>query len=152
MEAGISDLLDPRWMTLDLQARDREEAIRELAGLLERAGKLDDPEQFVAAVLARESQGSTAVGMGVAIPHGKSPAVREAAVAFGRSSRGVDFPAPDDQPVDLVFLIAAPEGAHDWHLQALARLARRLMHDDVRAALRAARAPEEVIRALEERG
>lgn len=148
MELMLEELLNESLIELDLQATDRESAIRELAALLDRAGKLADVEEYVAAVLAREALGTTAVGMGVAIPHGKSAAVREAAVAFGRSRAGVEFAAPDHRPVDLVFLIAAPEGAHDLHLQALARLARRLMHDQVRAALRQARTPGEVVRAL----
>lgn len=148
MEASLSHLLDESLVTLELRATEREAAIRELAGLLDRAGKLADVDSYVAAVLAREALGTTAVGMGVAIPHGKSAAVRQAAVAFGRSRAGVDFAAPDGRRVDLVFLIAAPEGAHDLHLQALARLARRLMHDEVRAALRQARTAGEVVRAL----
>ncbi|HEY8394335.1 MAG TPA: fructose PTS transporter subunit IIA [Thermaerobacter sp.] len=148
VETVLRHLLDESLVTLELEATERAAAIRELAGLLHRAGKLVDVEEYVAAVMAREALGSTAVGLGVAIPHGKSAAVRQAAVAFGRSRTGVDFAAPDGRPVDLVFLIAAPEAAHDLHLQALARLARRLMHDEVRAALRQARTAGEVVRAL----
>lgn len=148
MDVSLSHLLDESLVTLELRATEREAAIRELAGLLDRAGKLADLDSYVAAVLAREALGTTAVGMGVAIPHGKSAAVRQAAVAFGRSRTGVDFSAPDGRAVDLVFLVAAPEGAHDLHLQALARLARRLTHDEVCAALRQARTAGEVVRAL----
>ncbi|GAB6876902.1 PTS sugar transporter subunit IIA [Thermaerobacter litoralis] len=148
MNCALNDLLDESLVTLELKASHREAAIWELAGLLDRAGKLVDIEKYVAAVMAREALGTTAVGMGVAIPHGKSAAVRTAAVAFGRAPAGVDFGAPDGAPVDLIFLIAAPEGAHDVHLQALANLARRLMHDEVRAALRQARTSGEVIKAL----
>ncbi|BDG59485.1 PTS sugar transporter subunit IIA [Caldinitratiruptor microaerophilus] len=148
MELALGELLDERLITLDLQATEREGAIRELAGLIDRAGKLADRDEYVNAVLAREALGSTGVGHGVAIPHGKSPAVREAAVAFGRSRTGVDFAAPDGRPADLVFLIAAPEGAHDLHLKALAHLARRLVHDEVREALRQAGSAHEVVRVL----
>lgn len=144
----IRELIHPATVDLDLAARDRDEAIRALAGLLAAGGAVTDLEAYLAAVRAREEHGTTAVGFGVAIPHGKSAGVARAAVAFGRAPRGLEWPALDAEPVRLVFLIAAPEGAHDVHLRALAQLARMLMHEEVRNKLLAARTPEDAIAAL----
>ena len=145
----IDDLIAPSHVTLDLQATDRRGVIRELAGLLEQAGRVDDPPTYVDAVLAREEEtGGTGMESGVAIPHAKSPAVSRAALAFGRSSAGVDFGAEDGTPSDIVFLIAAPEGADELHVRVLSRLARKLIHDDFRDALREADSPEALVETL----
>ena len=88
------------------------------------------------AVREREEKGTTGMEMGIAIPHAKSEAVSRPGVVFARSPSGVDFAAPDGTPADLLFLIAAPEGAADLHLTLLSRLARRLVHDSFRSALR----------------
>jgi fructose-specific phosphotransferase system IIA component len=145
----ISDLMTPARVTLDLKANDRKEAVRELAALLLNDGALTDLDAYLAAVEARESLGTTAVGFGIAIPHAKSHGVAHAAVAFGRSNHGVAWTSLDDDPAQLIFLIAAPEGANDVHLNALARLARRLMHDEVRQQLLAADTAEAAIGAID---
>ena len=96
-------------------------------------------------VWAREQEtGGTGMESGIAIPHAKSPAVLRASVAFGHSQAGVDFGAEDGSPADLIFLIAAPEGADDLHVRVLSRLARRLIHEGFRTALREAASPEAV--------
>lgn len=147
---SIDDLTGPRLVRLDLEAADRWAAIDELAGLLAADGRLRDPERFAAAVRAREEEGPTGMEMGVAIPHAKSEAVLRPAVAFGRSAAGIDFGAPDGTPADLLFLIAAPEGGADLHLVVLSRLARRLVHESFRTALREAATAEAAVQTIRE--
>lgn len=149
MVMTIEDVTGPSLMSVDLQATDRRQAIEELAGLLRSDGRLSDPEPFVAAVLAREEEtGGTGMESGIAIPHGKSPSVTRPSVAFGRSAEGIDFGAEDGTKADLIFLIAAPEGADDAHVTLLSRLARRLIHESFRDSLRAARTPEDVFEVI----
>jgi fructose PTS system EIIA component len=145
----IDDLINPNLVKLDLEATDRRGAIRELAGLMEQDGRVDDPPTYVEAVLAREEEtGGTGMESGVAIPHAKSAAVSRPSLAFGRSNPGIDFGAEDGTPSDLVFLIAAPQGADELHVRVLSRLARKLIHDDFRAALRDADSPEQLVETL----
>ncbi len=146
---SIADLITPSLITLNLEATDAEQACSELGALLVRDKAVVDLSAYLSAVFAREALGTTAVGFGVAIPHGKSSSVARAGVAFGRSERGLAWSSLDDEPVHLVFLIAAPEAAHDLHLKALAQLARLLMHDEVRNRLLAARTADEVLQALQ---
>lgn len=139
MSTTISDLIGPDLITTDLAATDAPGAVRELAGLLADAGRVTDVDAYVDAVLAREQEtGGTGMGSGIAIPHAKSDGVARAAVAFGRSSSGVDFGSEDGPDADLVFLIAAPVGEDDLHVTLLSRLARRLVHASFRDALREA--------------
>jgi len=145
---NIQELITPEIISMDLKARRPDEAMQELGALMAAAGMVDDLDAYLQAVREREALGTTAVGFGVAIPHGKSNAVRRAAVAFGRSVRGIEWESLDGGPVHMVFLIAAPDGANDLHLQALAQLARLLMHEDVRQKLLAAQSPDDVLRAL----
>jgi fructose-specific phosphotransferase system IIA component len=114
-------------------------------------GRLSDPDSYVQAVLAREEEtGGTGMESGIAIPHAKSAGVARPAIAFARSSRGLDFGAEDGTPADLVFLIAAPEGADELHVKMLSRLARRLVHEQFRARLRQAATPDEVVAVIRE--
>jgi len=137
-------------MTMDLSAADKWEAIAELAGLLETAGRLTSLPEFLAAVREREALVSTGVGMGVGIPHGKSPAVRTPSIAFGRSHHGVDFAAIDGEPVQLLFLLAVPESlGNREYMRALADLARLLVHETFRESLLAATSVEEVMAVLQ---
>mgnify|MGYP000850523421 CR=1 FL=1 len=145
---SIRELITPETVTLDLKAERPEEAMAELGALLVRSGAVSDLDAYLEAVKAREAQGTTAVGFGVAIPHGKSSAVSRAAVAFGRSRSSLEWESLDGEPVKMVFLIAAPDGAHDLHLKALSQLARLLMHEDVRGKLLSAATPADVVNAL----
>ncbi len=141
----IEDLTGPSLISVNLSATDRRGAIEELAKLLEAAGRVTDVPVYVDAVWAREEEtGGTGMESGIAIPHAKSAAVATSSVAFGRSEGGVDFGAEDGSAADLIFLIAAPEGADDLHVRVLSRLARRLIHEEFRTALREAGSPEAV--------
>ncbi len=141
----IEELTSPSLVSVRLAATERRAAIEELAKLLEADGRVGDVPAYVDAVWAREQEtGGTGMESGIAIPHAKSPAVLRASVAFGHSQAGVDFGAEDGSPADLIFLIAAPEGADDLHVRVLSRLARRLIHEGFRTALREAASPEAV--------
>ena len=146
---SIRELITPGTVTLDLKAGSPEEAMAELGALLVASGAVTDLDTYLQAVKAREAMGTTAVGFGVAIPHGKSGAVSRAAVAFGRSRSALNWESLDGEPVKMVFLIAAPDGAHDLHLKALSQLARLLMHEEVREKLLTAASPADVIAALQ---
>jgi fructose-specific phosphotransferase system IIA component len=116
-----------------------------------RDGRLADPEAYVKAVMVREEEtGGTGMESGIAIPHAKSLGVTRPALAFGRSARGLDFGSEDGTPADLVFLIAAPEGADELHVKMLSRLARRLVHEEFRTRLRQAATPDEVVAVIRE--
>ena len=143
----VGDLLHSQLINLELKATSKTEAIGELAALMAAGGFLNDVQEYIAAVMEREAIGSTGVGMGVAIPHGKSKAVCEACVAFGKSVPGVDFNGPDG-PAHLIFLIAVPENADNHHLKILAKLSRMLIHEEVRTQLEQATSKEEVLNAL----
>ena len=143
MSPTIDDITNANLVALDMDATDRWEAIDVLAGLIEADGRLTDRESYVRAVRAREEEtGGTAMEMGIAIPHAKSPGVKSPGVAFGRTREPIEF---GDEKADLVFLIAAPEGEHNLHVTVLSQLARRLVHARFRDALRSAETPEEVV-------
>ncbi len=147
---SIQDITGPALVSTDLRATDARGAVDELAGLLEAEGRVTDRAAYVEAVMAREEEtGGTGMESGIAIPHAKSPGVTRASVAFGRSSTGVDFGAEDGTPADLIFLIAAPEGQDDLHVTILSRLARKLIHEDFRSALRAAGSAQDVFDTIE---
>jgi fructose-specific phosphotransferase system IIA component len=133
----IDDVTGPELVTTQLSATDAPGAINELADLLAAQDRVTDRETYVSAVLAREEEtGGTGMESGIAIPHAKSPAVSRPSIAVGRSQDGVYFGADDGTKADLIFLIAAPEGADDVHVTLLSRLARKLIHKNFRTALR----------------
>ncbi len=129
-------LTDPELVELDADCRTREEAIKAAVDLLSAVGRTDRPREVEEAVWRREETGSTGFGHGFAIPHCKTDAVGASSLAVVRLRSGVDWHAADDQPVRTVILLAVREDAQaSAHLRVLASLARRLMHDDFRAAL-----------------
>lgn len=146
----ISELITPALVTTDLAATDARNAIAALADLLAADGRVTDREGFVDTVVAREAEtGGTGMGSGIAIPHGKSGAVARAGLAFGRHPGGLDFGSEDGTPSDLIFLIAAPEGADDLHVRVLSRIARKLIHESFRTSLREAASPQDVVDIIE---
>lgn len=144
----IQDLLNKKVMLLDLQATTKEAAIDEMINSLVDNGVVTDFDVFKAGIMAREAQTSTGLGDGIAMPHSKNAAVKEATVLFAKSNRGVDYESLDGQPTDLFFMIAAPEGANDTHLAALAELSKYLMQDGFADRLRKVTSPDEVIAAF----
>lgn len=147
----ITELLTKDTVILDLQSTGKPEVIEELIEKLYEAGKITDKEAFKKDILAREAQGSTGIGEGIAIPHAKSSAVKVPALVFGRSTSGVDYESLDGQPVHLFFMIAASEGANQQHLDTLARLASMLMDTSFREQLLAANSEGELLHIINQK-
>ena len=145
----IQDVLNKNVMLFDLQATDKEGVINEMVQSLVDNGVVTDFETFKAGIMNREAQTSTGLGDGIAMPHSKNEAVKEATVLFAKSNKGVDYASLDGQPTDLFFMIAAPEGANDTHLAALAELSKYLMKPGFADKLRQARTPDQVIAAFD---
>lgn len=141
----MSDTITPELVSLDVGlGSDKAAVIKTLAERVVAQGRATDAEALFADAWAREQKDETGLPGGIAIPHAKSGAVTQPSLAFARLQPGVDFGAPDG-PADLVFLIAAPEGAAEAHLAVLSKLARSLMQDDFTGGLRAARSNDEVV-------
>ena len=145
----IQDVLNKNVMLFDLQATDKEGVINEMVQSLVDNGVVTDFDTFKTGIMNREAQTSTGLGDGIAMPHSKNEAVKEATVLFAKSNKGVDYASLDGQPTDLFFMIAAPEGANDTHLAALAELSKYLMKPGFADKLRQASTPEQVIAAFD---
>ncbi|EFQ57381.1 PTS fructose transporter subunit IIABC [Streptococcus downei] len=141
----IQDVLRKEVMIMDLQATTKEAAIDEMISSLVDKGIVTDFDTFKTGIMNREAQTSTGLGDGIAMPHSKNAAVKEATVLFAKSAKGVDYEALDGQPTDLFFMIAAPDGANNTHLAALAELSKYLMKDGFADKLRQVSSPDEVI-------
>ena len=145
----IQDVLNKNVMLFDLQATDKEGVINEMVQSLVDNGVVTDFETFKTGIINREAQTSTGLGDGIAMPHSKNEAVKEATVLFAKSNKGVDYASLDGQPTDLFFMIAAPEGANDTHLAALAELSKYLMKPGFADKLRQSSTPDQVIAAFD---
>ncbi|MDR7074574.1 PTS fructose transporter subunit IIABC [Fictibacillus barbaricus] len=145
----ITELLTKETIILDLQAQAKETVIDELIDKLHSAGKLNNKEDYKKAILARESQSTTGIGEGIAIPHAKTNAVSEPAIAFGRSVQGIDYESLDGNHAHLFFMIAAYENANNDHLQTLSRLSSFLMDAEFRTKLESASTKEEILEAID---
>ena len=145
----IQDVLNKNVMLFDLQATDKEGVINEMVQSLVDNGVVTDFDTFKTGIMNREAQTSTGLGDGIAMPHSKNEAVKEATVLFAKSNKGVDYASLDGQPTDLFFMIAAPEGANDTHLAALAELSKYLMKPGFADKLRQASTPDQVIAAFD---
>ncbi|ASN60254.1 PTS fructose transporter subunit IIC [Latilactobacillus curvatus] len=141
---NIQDLLLKDAMIMDLQATTKEAAVDEMVARYKDIGVITDDALYRKDILAREAQSSTGIGEGIAMPHAKDSAVQRATVLFAKSQNGVEYDALDGQPVYLFFMIAAPEGANDTHLQALAGLSSLLINPQLVADLKQAQTPEDV--------
>ncbi len=141
----IQDLLRKEVMIMDLQATTKEAVIDEMVNRLAETDIVSDFETFKAGILKREAQTSTGLGEGIAMPHSKNAAVTKPTVLFAKSNKGVDYEALDGQPVDLFFMIAAPDGANDTHLAALAELSKYLLKPGFADQLRQVTTPDQVL-------
>jgi PTS system fructose-specific IIA component len=130
-----SQITVPSIVVVGTHSTTKDEVVRELGALLVAEGRVSELEGYVEAVKAREEHFPTGIEGGVAIPHAQTPLVTEAAVAVATSQSGIDFGA-DDGPAHLIFLIAAPQSSENLHLEILANLARRIMHEEFRDSLR----------------
>ena len=148
----IMDFLREKAISVELQARGKEGVIRELVHLLVRAGEIkpSDEEKVVPVLLAREGLGSTGIGQGVGIPHGKSNVVRQLVGAFGISHQGVNFDSLDGEMAQIFFLLLAPEDSAGPHLKALARISRLLKDRFFRESLKEAKDEKQVVKVIQQ--
>jgi len=143
-----SCLINNELIVIDLEAKDKEDAIRKIGHLIEKQGKLYDYEGFIQSVFEREKTFPTAVGYEVSIPHGKSKAVKECALAFARLKEKVIW--SEDEEARYVFMIAVPESdAGDKHLKILADVSRKIMRDEFRESLKNSTTIDEIYKAIE---
>ena len=145
----ITDLLRPEGIKINAVPSDQMDAIDQLVALQDASGNIADTVEYKKAILAREGEFSTAVGDGIAIPHAKTKAVKRPGLAAMTLAKGVDWKAPDDAPATLAFMIAAPEGQNNVHLEMLAKLSQLLMHEEFANALRSAKTPEEFLATID---
>ncbi|MFF3102219.1 PTS fructose transporter subunit IIABC [Viridibacillus arvi] len=141
----ITDLLKKDTVIIDLAATSKPAAIEEMTKKLDEAGRLNSLAGYREAILKRESQSTTGIGEGIAIPHAKTDAVKTPSILFAKSVSGVDYESLDGQPAHLLFMIAASAGANNEHLETLSRLSSLLMDTKFRENLLAAQTPEDVI-------
>ena len=146
----IMDFLNQDAVTADLQAKGKEEAIRELVDLLAKAGVLKEKDKLVKILLSREALGSTGIGQGVGIPHGKCDGVKELVAAFALSPKGVNFDSLDGEPVHIFFLLVAPQDSAGPHLKALARISRLLKDRVFRESLKQCKDEKSILRLIED--
>ena len=144
----LSEILDENHVLPDLMAGDKKRVIEELVEPITRTVTSLDKGSLVRVLLERERLGSTGIGEGVAIPHGKFHGITEPIISFGRSLKGLDFESMDGQPVFLFFLLVAPENSASIHLKALARIAKILKNSSLRKSLMEVTTREEIYEAI----
>lgn len=147
----ITELLKRDTVIMNLTASNKEAVIDELVEKLNEANRLNSKAEFKEAILKRESQSTTGIGEGIAIPHAKTKAVKQPAICFGRSVSGIKYESLDGQPALLFFMIAASEGANNTHLETLSRLSTLLMDEGFRKQLLEAKDEEELLRLFDEK-
>ena len=140
----IADILDNNSVIEELASQDKKGVLEELVSVLVENGRLKDKERALQVLLERERLGSTGIGVGIAIPHGKLKKIRELICSFGRSTEGIDFQSIDGKPTNLFFLLLAPEDSAGEHLKALARLSRLLKDTPFRKRLMEVNSKEEI--------
>lgn len=140
-----NNLFSENCINLNLKGSTKSEIIDELVEMLNVAGKLNDKEEYKKQILKRESQSSTGLEEGIAIPHAKTAAVKIPSIAFGISKNGVDYESLDGEPSKLFFMIAAPANASDTHIEILSKLTTMLLNDEIRERLLEVKTPQEVI-------
>ena len=146
----ITDLLDENSIRLNAAASSKKEALNQIINLISQTGNITNKEEYKKIVFAREEQGTTGIGEGIAIPHGKSEKVKKASLAAMVIPNGVEFEALDNKKVNLMFLIAAPETKDNIHLEVLSRLSALLMDENFRDKLRRAKSPKEFLGFIDE--
>ena len=147
----ITDVLDPEAVIPSLEAREKSAVLEEIVTRVSSHYGFEDSQRLLEVVRARERICSTAIGEGVAIPHGKLPGLKRVFIAFARSREGVDFDAQDGTPTHLFFLLVAPEDSTSEHLSALARVSRLVKDPALRERLMTVQTPEEVVSLIEQK-
>jgi nitrogen PTS system EIIA component len=147
----IVEMLQRELVHEDLKARNKRDVLAELAGVFAKGKIKIDPDPILQILLERERLGSTGIGDGIAIPHGKIPGLDEMLVSFGRSREGIAFEAMDGKPVHLFFLLIAPENSAGQHLKVLAKISRMLKDPAFRKNLLDAKTHEDLFRLIAEK-
>lgn len=147
---NLTEILKRDFILEELEARNQHEVLDELVRVFAMGGVRFDPEAMLQVLLERERLGSTGIGEGIAIPHGKLQGLDEILLSFGRSSEGISFDAMDGKPVHLFFLLMAPENSAGLHLKILAKISRMLKDTALRNNLLQAKSKEEIWRIIEE--
>lgn len=142
---SLKELLNEQLIKLNLESQTKIEALSEMVDLLASSGDIKDKDLFLDSVVDREAMGSTGIGNGVAIPHGRVDVAQNLVIAFGRSKQGVEFDSLDKEPVYLFFMLAAPKQDVGAYLKALAELSRLLKEEEFRIALHDAESNKQVI-------
>jgi len=145
----IMDIIDIDLINADLKARNKQEVLGELADMVAKKEGLD-AGTIVPVLEEREKLGSTGIGEGIAIPHGKMKGLKKLVASFGKSAKGINFDSIDGKPAYLFFLLMAPENTAGMHLKALARISRLLKDTKVRERLLESKTTQEVYKALQE--
>lgn len=146
---NISSVIKKDIVFLNLKATSREEALKEIVDGMAAGGYVSDKDKYMAAIMEREKSGTTGIGFGVAIPHGKSEGVTAPCVAYAKLSSPVEWNSFDGKPVTDIFLIGVPkENSGNDHLKILIALSKNLMHDEFREALGNAKTPDEILDVL----
>ena len=144
----ITEMLKQEFILEELQTGSKREALAELVGVFARGNIRSDPEAMLRVLLEREKLGSTGIGDGIAIPHGKLAGLGEMVIAFGRSRKGIDFEAMDGKPVHLISLLIAPENSAGQHLKALAKISRMMKDEVFRKNLLGAKTHDDLVRII----
>ena len=146
----IVDFLNEKAITANIKATNKEGIIRELVDILVKAEGIKNKEELVKILLNRETLGSTGIGQGIGIPHGKTNAVKKLVAAFGICHQGVNFDALDGEPVYIFFLLVAPEDSAGPHLKALARISRLLKDKFFRESLKSLSDDKAILKLIRE--
>ncbi|AKL97465.1 PTS sugar transporter subunit IIA [Endomicrobium proavitum] len=146
----IMDFLSPDAIVVDLKAADKKSAIVELVDVLKDAKKVKKTDEIIDVVLEREKLGSTGIGQGVAIPHGKTDALQEQVGVLGISRKGIEFNSLDGEPVHIVFLLVGPVEVAGQHLKALSRISRLFKDKFLRQAIKEAKTVDEVLKIIQQ--
>jgi len=145
MDFKISELLSKEAVILELKAKEKMLVIQELAEHLVNKNLIVNKDEFLTAIAKRENLESTGIGNGIAIPHARTNAVKNLVLAFGRSDDGVDFSSIDGRPSHLIFMIVSPEEKKSEYIKTLAKISRLVRKEEVRAMLRNAKDPHEIM-------
>ncbi|WP_291256290.1 fructose-specific PTS transporter subunit EIIC [Fusobacterium sp.] len=139
-------MLSKEFIKMNLTGKNKNEILEEMVDILDKGGVLNDKEEYLRVVKEREATSSTGLEEGIAIPHGKTKAVKKATIAFGKSETGVDFNSLDGEKARLFFMIAAPEGTTDEHIEMLSKITNKLLNDEFREKLDNAKTEDEIIK------
>jgi len=146
----VEKLINKNLVKMDLQSTEKKEVLREMIGLFTSEDKITSEDDFFETILAREKEGTTGLGRGIAIQHGKSEVVNELTLAFGRSEDGIEYNSLDGRPVHLVFMVADYKGYSPGYLKMVSKLVSKLRVDEYRESLMAAENEAQVVEIIKE--